>query len=492
VVTGSDDFYLGGARRELDDAESYATVAEFGFVKSSAAALSTFAADVDTASYANLRRCLAQGTLPPVDAIRIEEIVNAQSYHDAPPSGRDPFAITTELAPCPWQPQNLLLRVALRTRPIDTAKVPPCNLVFLIDVSGSMSPPDKLPLVVRAMALLVAQLRPQDRLAIVTYAAGVHEPLPGATGAEQGKILQVLTDLRAGGSTNGQGGIQRAYELARQHLVPEGVNRVILATDGDFNVGIQQPDALEEFIAARRGDGVFLTVLGVGSGNLKDDRLERLADKGNGVYAYLDTLAEARRVLVEQFGASMMTVAKDVKLQLEFDPLRIAAYRQIGYENRQLAAHEFRDDAKDAGELGAGHAMTALYELVPAADAPDDPSPIATLRVRCKAPLAANASELCRTVDGRVKVPPSRDFLVAAAAAALGLVLRDSRHRNGLTWDGLAALVEDPRLAAPDLVATIAAARRLQDEADHVAAPPGGGETRGVAGTSAPQVPRSR
>jgi Ca-activated chloride channel family protein len=339
--------------------------------------------------------------------------------------------------------------------------VPPCNLVFLIDVSGSMSSPDKLPLVVRSMALLAEQLRPQDRLSIVTYANGVNEPLPSATGADRLRILEVLTNLRASGGTNGEGGIQRAYELAAKHRIAEGVNRVLLATDGDFNVGINDPAELERFIAARKDAGVFLTVLGVGSGNLKDDRLERLADKGNGVYAYLDSLAEARRVLVEQFGASMMTVAKDVKLQLEFDPAQVARWRQIGYENRQLTAREFRDDKKDAGELGAGHSMTALYELVPVARV-SGASPIASLRVRYKAPLAEEARELGRPVAGAVHERPSRDFRVASVAAALGMLLRGSAHTGTLGWDDLAAMATAPGLDAADLARTVAAAHALQ------------------------------
>jgi Ca-activated chloride channel family protein len=460
-VTGGADFFLGATRRADGNTESYDARAELGFTTTAASALSTFAADVDTAAYSNLRRFLAEGHLPPAEAIRVEEIVNAQGYRDPAPEGGEPFAITTELGRCPWQREHLLLRIGLRTRPIETAKVPPCNLVFLIDVSGSMNHPAKLPLVIRSMALLVGQLRPQDRIAIVTYASGVHEPLPAATGADQARILEVLTNLRAGGSTNGEGGIQRAYELARQHRVAEGCNRVLLATDCDFNVGISDADELEKFIAARKDDGVFLTVLGVGTGNLKDDRLERLADKGNGVYAYLDSLTEARRVLVEQFGASMMTVAKDVKLQLEFDPVQVAGWRQIGYENRQLTAQEFRDDQKDAGELGAGHAMTALYELTPAGG-PKGPSPIATLRVRYKPPLANEARELSRQVASAVVERSSRDFRVATVAAALGMLLRNSPYAGTLGWDDLAAMAAEPGLDAPDLAGTVAAAHRLQ------------------------------
>lgn len=474
---GAGGKFGGRAIEREPNTESYAGILESGFFDAAATQLSTFAADVDTASYANVRRLIGEGRLPPRDAVRVEEIVNAMDYRDPAPVGDEPFAVTTELGPCPWQPRHHLLRIGLRTRPIAADKVPPCNLVFLMDVSGSMRPADKLPLLQRAMALLVDQLRPQDRVAIVTYASGVKVPLQPTAGDQQERIHEVLQNLQSGGSTNGQGGIQQAYELAIQNRIPEGNNRVILCTDGDFNVGIRSPDELEQFIQARRDDGVFLTVLGVGGGNLKDDRLERLANRGNGVYAYLDSLSEGRRVLVEQFGAAMMTVAKDVKLQLEFDPARVAGYRLVGYENRTLTAAEFRDDRKDAGELGAGHTMTALYEIVPVGvPVPGLPvdaavaalrgggssdSPIATLRLRYKPPLGETARERSYPCAGAATETPSRDHRLAAAAAAFGMLLRGSPHLNALGWDGLAALLDDADLDAPGLRALVDRARTI-------------------------------
>ena len=462
--------------------ESYAAITENGFFVADAAPLSTFAADVDTASYANVRRLLAAGTLPPKDAVRVEEIINAMDYREPEPRGNEPFAVSHEVGPCPWQEQHELLRVGLKTRAIDTDKVPPCNLVFLLDVSGSMRSANKLPLVKRAMGLLVDQLRPQDRIAIVTYASGVKVPLPTASGADQDRIHQVLTNLQSGGGTNGAGGIQKAYEIATLNMAGAGINRVILCTDGDFNFGIRDPDALEQFITARRDGGIFLTVLGVGGGNLKDDRLERLADTGNGVYAYLDDLAEARRVLVDQFGASMMTVAKDVKLQLEFDPKRVAGYRLIGYENRVMKASEFRDDGKDAGEIGAGHAMTALYEIVPhgvavpGSEANVAPaittggetasSPLATLRLRYKPPLGDAAREKTFPVGGGGG-KASRSQRLAGAAAAFGMLLRGSQHLGNFGWDDLAALLDDADLDAPGL-------RQVVDQARAMKQPTGG------------------
>lgn len=461
------------------DSESYAAITESGFYVTGANPLSTFAADVDTASWSNVRRMLNEGRLPNQDAVRIEEFINAMDYGDPEPQGNDAFAVHSEIGPCPWAADHELMRVALKTREIDAAKVPPCNLVFLVDVSGSMRSANKLPLVKRAMGLLVDQLRPQDSVAIVSYAAGVHVPLEATNGDEHDKIHLALTNLRTGGGTNGAGGIQRAYEIAQSNQKGAGISRVILCTDGDFNVGIRGADALETFIAEKRDAGVFLTVLGVGGGNLKDDSLERLANKGNGVYAYLDTLTEARRVLVEQFGASMMTVAKDVKLQVEFDPSRVAGYRLIGYENRVMAAKDFRDDKKDAGEIGAGHSLTALYELVPAGRAvpgadpeampttSNDPEPgrgPATLRLRYKPPHGDTARETSFALGTGAGGAASRDFNVATAAAAFGMLLRSSKHLGDFGWDDLAALVEVEGLNAPGLRAAVDGARQLNGQ----------------------------
>jgi Ca-activated chloride channel family protein len=427
-------------RRGAPAAESYAAVPASGWLHADAAPLSTFAADVDTASYTNVRRMLRDGALPPAAAVRLEEFVNAQRYGGAPPGPREAFAIATEVGPCPWNDARELVRLAVRTRAIETDKVPPCNLVFLVDVSGSMSSAEKLPLFRQAIDLLIAQLRPQDHVAIVTYAAGVATPLPSARGDEHARIREAVQALRSGGSTNGAGGIQRAYELARAHRVA-GVNRVLLATDGDFNVGIRSPDELEAFIAAQKDDGVFLTVLGFGTGNLKDDRLERLANRGNGVYAYVDDLAEARRVLVEQFGATLMTVAKDVKLQVEWDPTRVAGYRLLGYDNRALAARDFRDDTKDGGELGAGHAVTALYEIERKGNARADAAALGRLRIRYKPADGDTSRELARLIaTPAAGAAPGDDFRRAAAAAALALALRDRENGGSPSLAAAAAL----------------------------------------------------
>ncbi|MBL8727705.1 MAG: von Willebrand factor type A domain-containing protein [Planctomycetes bacterium] len=422
--------------------ESYASTAEGGFFAALDRSLSTFAADVDTASFTNVRRMLRDGALPPPDAVRIEEFVNAQRYGAAAPGPREAFTVAAEVGRCAWNADHELVRLSIRTRPIEADKVPPCNLVFLVDVSGSMDTPQKLPLLQQALGLLIDQLRPQDHVAIVTYAAGVEVPLASARGDERERIREAVQALRGCGSTNGQGGIQRAYEIARAHRTA-GVNRVLLATDGDFNVGIRSPDELEAFIAAQKQDDIFLTVLGLGSGNLKDDRLERLADKGNGVYVYLDDLAAARRVLVEQFGASMMTVAKDVKLQVEFDPRQVQSYRLLGYDNRALAAQDFRDDQKDGGELGAGHCVTALYEIVRRADAPRTAdATLLTLRIRYKPPEGDTSREFAHRVAAPAAVPeqPSDDFQVAATAAALALQLRGSKDCGNLCFDLVAAM----------------------------------------------------
>jgi len=432
----------GGRGVARHDTESYASVLASGFVDVADQAVSTFAADVDTASYTNVRRMLRDGTLPPADAVRTEEFVNAQRYHDAGPTARETFAIAADTGPCEWNAGHELVRLSVRTRAIEADKVPPCNLVFLVDVSGSMASADKLPLLQQALGLLIDQLRPQDHVAIVTYASGVQVPLPSARGDEHARIREVVLALQSGGSTNGQGGIQLAYETARAHRT-DGVNRVLLATDGDFNVGIRSPAELETFITAQKQDGIFLTVLGLGSGNLRDDRLERLADKGNGVYAYLDDLACARRVLVDQFGASLMTVAKDVKLQVEFDPQQVRSYRLLGYDNRALAARDFRDDGKDGGEMGAGHCVTALYEIARRDDAPRSAdATLLTLRIRYKPPEGDASREIEHRVPAPASAParPNDDFQRAATAAALALQLKGSKDCGVLSFDLVTAM----------------------------------------------------
>ena len=352
-------------RGEPANTEGYDPIVENPFIAATVAPRSTFSIDVDHASYSNVRRLLRSGTLPPRDAIRVEELINYFPYDLPAPTGEDPVSITTDVGVAPWNPEHKLVRVGLRGRPIDVEALPPNNLVFLIDVSGSMATPDKLPLLKSAFRLLVNELRPQDRVALVVYAGQAGLVLQPTPGDQKERILQALDTLDAGGSTAGGAGIRLAYDIAKATFMPNGNNRVILATDGDFNVGVSSDAELVQLIEERREQGTFLTVLGFGTGNVKDSKMEKLADKGNGNYAYVDDLREARKVLVTEMGATLLTVAKDVKLQIEFNPTRVASYRLIGYENRLLRDEDFKDDKKDAGDLGAGHSVTALYEIVP-------------------------------------------------------------------------------------------------------------------------------
>jgi len=435
--------------------EQYVRIVDNDFRPVDQQPLSTFSIDVDTAAYANMRRFINEGRLPPPDAVRIEEMVNYFTYDYPPPIDAAPFSINMEAAECPWRPEHRLLRIGLKGREIDRRELGPSNIVFLLDVSGSMNEPDKLPLVKQAMRMLVEQLTEDDRVALVTYASGVGVPLPSARGNEQQRILDTIDSLQAGGSTHGSAGIELAYSQAAEHFVSKGINRVILCTDGDLNVGITNDDDLIKLIEQKAKSGVFLTVLGFGTGNLKDSKMEKLADHGNGLYAYVDSLREARRVLVEQMTGNLATIAKDVKLQIEFNPAEVAAYRLIGYENRVLANRDFDDDRKDAGEIGAGHSVTALYELVPAGrDLPSGDRPLKyqrvpernltdaarrgellTLRLRYKEPDEDESKLLERTLSdlGRRFGQASEDFRFAAAVAAFGMVLRDSIHKGDAT-----------------------------------------------------------
>ncbi|HET6576672.1 MAG TPA: von Willebrand factor type A domain-containing protein, partial [Gemmatimonadales bacterium] len=352
-------------QREPGNTEAYSTINENRFLAAAANPLSTFSIDVDAASYSNVRRFLGQGTLPPEDAVRLEELVNYFPYRYADETGRHPFAVNTEVGPCPWAPEHRLVRIGLQARRVATRDLPPSNLVFLIDVSGSMLSPDKLPLVQQAFRTLVGELRAEDHVAIVVYAGAAGLVLPSTSGAEKATILEAIDRLQAGGSTAGGAGLRLAYDVAREHFDAEGNNRVILATDGDFNVGVSSDAEMVRLVERRREEGTFLTVLGFGTGNLKDSKMEQMADHGNGHYAYIDSFREARKVFVQEFGGTLFTVAKDVKVQVEFNPARVRSYRLLGYENRLLAREDFADDRKDAGELGAGHAVTALYEVVP-------------------------------------------------------------------------------------------------------------------------------
>ncbi len=486
--------------------ESYARIEENGFRSVDASPLSTFSIDVDRASYANVRRFIQAGERPPVDAVRIEEMINYFPYEwdSERGSGRDsgqdpaaddhPFQVLTEVWDAPWKPEHRLARIGLRAPSIDTEDLPPSNLVFLLDVSGSMSSPDKLPLLKKAFALLAEQLRPQDRVAIVVYAGAAGLVLPPTPGNRRARILSAVERLQAGGSTAGGAGIALAYEVAREHFVEDGNNRVILATDGDFNVGASSDAEMVRLIEKERESGIFLTVLGFGTGNLKDSKMEQIADHGNGNFHYVDGLLEARKVLVEEMGGTLLTVAKDVKLQVEFNPARAAAYRLIGYENRLLADEDFNDDTKDAGELGAGHTVTALYEVVPAGlpvprsvdplryqPAAESRPPIETppaealpgafedellyVKVRYKDPDGAESRLLAHAVGDRAR-SPSPSFRFAAAVAGFGMLLRDSPHSGGLTPNDVIELAErgrgdDPRGYRGEFIRLVEAVRDL-------------------------------
>ena len=438
--------------------ESYAYRKDNAYQRATDQPLSTFSADVDTASYANVRRFLLQGQRPPADAVRIEELVNYFPYGDRPPTGDVPFAASLEVAGAPWAPEHRLVRIGIKGRELSDAARPAANLIFLLDVSGSMDEPNKLPLVKQSLRLLVDKLRPDDHVAIVIYAGASGLALPSTSASHKADILDAIERLEAGGSTNGAMGIQLAYDIAKAHFIPGGVNRVILATDGDWNVGVTSEGDLVRLVGEKAKTGVFLTVLGFGMGNIKDSMLEQLADKGNGNYAYIDSLAEAKKTLVEQAGGTLVTIAKDVKLQVEFNPALVQAYRLIGYENRLLAREDFNNDKVDAGEIGAGHTVTALYEIVPVgAEMPEagsvDPlkyqtvenrkskienpksGELLTVKIRYKEPAGEVSSKLEFPLHdtGAAFASASQDFKFAAAVAVFGMVLRDSPHKGAAT-----------------------------------------------------------
>jgi Ca-activated chloride channel family protein len=442
--------------------EAYARIDENPFLRTDQKPLSTFSSDVDTASYANIRRFLRDGSLPPKDAVRVEEMINYFRYdYPAPPKGQ-PFSITTEVGPSPFNTKFQLVRIGLQAPEINDDKVPARNLVFLLDVSGSMMAPNKLPLVKRAMDLLVENMRDNDRVAIAVYAGASGMALPSTSGKDKDTIRQAIASLEAGGSTNGAAGIKLAYDVAQKHFIKGGINRVILATDGDFNVGTTSEGDLTRLIEEKREHGVFLSVLGFGMGNLKDSTMEKLADRGNGNYAYIDTIEEARKVLVKEAGATLVTVAKDVKLQIELNPATVAGYRLIGYENRLMRDEDFNDDKKDAGDIGAGHSVTALYEIVPAGtEVPGgkvdqlkyqtkgqvtngNASELMTVKVRYKAPDGAQSKLLSQPVkaDKTELAKTSNDFRWAAAVAGFGMMLRESKDRGNLSWAQVTSLAE--------------------------------------------------
>jgi Ca-activated chloride channel family protein len=463
AMAAADDAYAAEeSRQPVANTEDYEFVVENKFRSPLKHPLSTFSIDVDTASYSNVRRFLNDNVLPPPAAVRVEELINYFNYDYAPPEGEHPFSVNLEIARCPWQGEHWLARVGLKGLEIDRQQKPAANLVFLLDVSGSMNSPDKLPLVKSAMRMLLDQLDENDRVAIAVYAGASGLVLPPTSASDGGTILTALDRLRAGGSTNGGQGIQLAYQVAAQNLIQDGVNRVILCTDGDFNVGITDRSNLIDLIQTEAKRGVFLSVLGFGTGNLKDATMEQLADKGNGNYGYIDSLQEARKLLVEDALGTLVTIAKDVKIQIDFNPQHVQAYRLIGYENRMLQAEDFRDDKKDAGEIGAGHTVTALYEIVPAGiESPAlavEPSKyqevviesagpsdeVMTVRLRYKHPEGDDGIEF--HVPAGVPVEDSEgseDFQFAASVAGFGMLLRGSEYSGDATFELIETLARN-------------------------------------------------
>jgi Ca-activated chloride channel family protein len=470
--------------------ENYQHFVENAFVSAQREPQSTFSASVDTAAYTIIRSKIHSGQLPPRDAVRVADILNYFDYDYPRPRGDDPVAATLELAPCPWNSKHHLLRIALAARQYSLDELPPRNLVFLVDTSGSMAPHNRLPLVKESLGLLVETLRPQDRVSIVTYAGDASLRLEPIAGDQKRRIRSVIESLSSGGSTNGGGGIEMAYAQAAKSFIVDGVNRVILATDGDFNVGTSSEGELVRLIEEKRKTGVYLTVLGFGMGNLQDAKLEQIARHGNGHYAYIDSLDEARKLFLDQGGA-LVTVAKDVKLQVEFNHNRVQAYRLIGYENQILRNEDFRNDDRDAGDMGSGHTVTALYEIVP----PGVPNPVGdsgdlkyqgarsdtdvarsgewlTLRMRYKHPDTDSVKEIAFPLGkDSLRKSGSPDFRFASAVAAFGLLLRDSEYKGSATWSDVkswatAAVAEDRKGYRRDFIDLVEQAERLARKSD--------------------------
>lgn len=442
--------------------ESYAGIEENGFKNPMNSPLSTFSADVDVASYANLRRFITGGALPPADAVRVEEMINYFKYDYKQPEGEDPFSINTELMPAPWNDEHLIVQVGLKGRDIDLQELPPSNIVLLIDVSGSMNESNKLPLLKTSLKMLVRNLRDKDRISIVTYANHTRTHLITKRGSKKEEIIASIDELYAGGGTAGNDGLLRAYKIAEKNFLKNGNNRVILATDGDFNIGPSSDREMKKLIEEKKKTGVFLTVLGFGMGNYKDSKMETLANKGNGNYAYIDDLFEAKKVLVDELGANLFTIAKDVKIQVEFNPAKVQAYRLIGYENRLLQDEDFDDDEKDAGEIGCGHTVTALYEIIPVGVKSKHSKDIRKLKYQRLTDAESNSDELM-TVHFRYKEPKESesklitDVIVredlsagdnvrwACAVAGFGMMLRKSDYIGKLKTEDILELAEASR-----------------------------------------------
>lgn len=455
--------YMESVPTSASNTEEYTEIIENGFKNTIDNPLSTFSIDVDTASYTNFRKNINYGIIPENDAIRIEEMLNYFTYdYDEPKDGK-PFSINTEIGKSPWDEEHYLLTVGIQGKNVDKASLPKSNLVFLIDVSGSMDEPDKLPLLKNAFSQLVEVLDEEDKVSIVVYAGSSGVVIDSVRGNEKEIILDALENLSAGGSTGGAEGIERAYQLAEKNYISNGNNRVILATDGDFNVGPSSVEELESIIEKKRESGIFLSVIGFGSGNLKDNRMETLADKGNGNYSYIDTPREAKKVLVDEMAGTLLTIAKDVKIQLEFNPSSVESYRLIGYENRALRDEDFENDAVDAGELGAGHRVTAIYEVAPAHASYSDEkelkyqtqetvvkdefqNEISEIRLRYKEPEGKVSKEILHVVSFD-NTPVNgknltEDFWFAAAVAEFGMICRDSEYKGDATINSVLELAE--------------------------------------------------
>ena len=460
--------------------ESYAGISENGYRDPLREPYSTFSIDVDNASYSNVRRFINLGQEVPADAVRIEEMINYFKYDYPQPAGEHPFSVYTETGVSPWNKNHYLLHIGLRAKDIDRGELPPSNLVFLLDVSGSMNYPNKLPLLKSAFSLLLNELREEDRVAIVVYAGAAGVVLESTPGNKKEIIHQALDNLQAGGSTAGGAGLMLAYKIAEKNFIKGGNNRIILATDGDFNVGVSDNASMEQLVEKQRGLGIYMTVLGFGMENIKDDKMEIIADKGNGNYAYIDNIQEARRVLVQEFGGTLFTVAKDVKFQVEFNPAYVKAYRLVGYENRLLADKDFNDDTKDAGEMGAGHTVTALYEIIPAGSdetgfptvdplryqgkgesrlseemrpsLKDAPRELCNIKLRYKEPDGLTSKLFSKTVGPDIKKAGETTdrFRFSAAVAEFGMILRNSKYSGNATVEDVVSLASGARGTDPD------------------------------------------
>lgn len=452
LITGDSIDALPG---ELNT-EDYDHIIENKFLTALGEPLSTFSIDVDEAAYSNVRRFLTDGSMPPAGAVRIEEMINYFDYEYPQPGNDEPFTVNTEIAGCPWNPNHRLIHIGLQGKEIPVDNLPPSNMVFLVDVSGSMDEPNKLPLVQESLNMLVDQLRENDRVAIVVYAGSAGLVLPSTNGMDKSKIKDAINNLRAGGSTAGGAGIELAYKIAAGNFIKNGNNRVILATDGDFNVGASSDDELIRLIEEKRKTGIYLSVLGYGTGNYMDNKMQQLADKGNGNHSYVDNSNEAKKVLVSEFGSTLFTIAKDVKIQVEFNPAKVQAYRLIGYENRVMAAEDFADDKKDAGELGSGHTVTALYEIIPAGIKDDFVKPVSDLKYQvAEKKHVSNTNEIMNiqlryknpaqdksqliihpVIDNNLSIDATSDnFRFSAAVAEFGMLLRNSDYRQHASYD---------------------------------------------------------